>query len=137
VQDTVDDFLGVKLSRNRNDYTIEITQPHLINSILVDLKLDEKSITRQLPALIDTILNQDLHGLPHSEPWHYCSVIGKLNYLEKSNRPDIAYAVHQCASFSKRPTEAQIKAVKLIGRYLQGTRTKGLQCTPKNESMLC
>jgi hypothetical protein len=29
--------------------------------------------------------------------FHYRSVIGKLNYLEKSICPDIVYAIHQCA----------------------------------------
>ena len=28
--------------------------------------------------------------------FHYQSITGKLNFLEKSTRPDISYAVHQC-----------------------------------------
>jgi Reverse transcriptase (RNA-dependent DNA polymerase) len=39
VKDTVDDFLGVKISRNLADNMVTLTQPQLISSILNDLKL--------------------------------------------------------------------------------------------------
>jgi hypothetical protein len=61
-------------------------------------------------------------------------VIGELNYLEKASRPDIAYAVHQCARFSESPKEDHTQAVKLIGRYLLGTRNKGLEYNPSDKS---
>lgn len=62
--------------------------------------------------------------------FHYRGVIGKLNFLEKSTRPDLAYAVHQCARFSESPRESHAKAVKVIGRYLVGTRNLGLVLAP-------
>jgi hypothetical protein len=74
---------------------------------------------------------------PHDESFHYRSVIGKLNYLEKSSRPDIAYAVHQCARFASDPKLQHTKAVKLIGRYLKSKKTMGLKCIPKFESINC
>jgi hypothetical protein len=42
----------------------------------------------------------DTNGAPFTYQWHYRSVIGKLNFLEKSTRPDISYAVHQLARYS-------------------------------------
>jgi len=39
----------------------------------------------------------DLLGKPFKGDFDYRSVVGKLNYLEEGSRPDIAYAVHQCA----------------------------------------
>ena len=44
--------------------------------------------------------------------FNYCSVIGKLNFLEKSTRPDIAYTVHRCACFSDAPKQSHVDAVK-------------------------
>ena len=70
-----------------------------------------------------------------SEELDYRSVIGKLNFLEKSTRPDIAYAVHQCARFCSNPTELHAEAVKQIARYLIGTRDKGLVLKPKEQSI--
>ena len=62
--------------------------------------------------------------------FHYRSVIGKLNFLEKSTRPDIAYAVHQCAHFMEKPKASHGYAVKHISCYLLGTRDKGMIFDP-------
>lgn len=62
-------------------------------------------------------------------------MIGKLNYLAKSTRPDIEYAVHQCARFTSDPKEGHTKAVKLIGQYLLGTKDNGMICKPDGQSM--
>ena len=56
------------------------------------------------------ILGRDLGEPPHDETtFQYRSVIGKLNYLEKSTRPDIVYAVHQCTRFSSNPRGAAMR----------------------------
>ena len=67
----------------------------------------------------------------------YRSVIGKLNFLEKSTRGDISYPVHQCARFASDPRESHAEAVKRIGRYLMGTKDKGVILDPKVNSFEC
>jgi hypothetical protein len=52
--------------------------------------------------------------------------VGKLNFLEKSTRPEIAYAVHQCAQFSSNPKQLHANAIKYLCRYLMATKGKGL-----------
>jgi hypothetical protein len=52
--------------------------------------------------------------------------VGKLNFLEKSTRPEIACAVHQCARFSSNPKQWHANAVKCLCRYLMATKDKGL-----------
>jgi Reverse transcriptase (RNA-dependent DNA polymerase)/GAG-pre-integrase domain len=136
-QPTVDDFLGVHISRDDKAGTISLTQPHRIKSILDDLGLKSNSTSRSTPALSSRILHKYESSPPHNEDWHYRSVIGKLNYLEKSSRPDLAYAVHQCARFLENPKIEHTKAVKMIGRYLLGTSDKGIICTPTNASFDC
>jgi hypothetical protein len=54
-----------------------------------------------------------------------------------STRPDIAYAVHQCARFSEDPKEEHSKAVKRIGRYLAGTKNEGLLWKPNDSGLEC
>ena len=58
------------------------------------------------------------------------SIVGMLLYLAGSTRPDIAYAVHQCARFSHLPKASHEIGVKHIVRYLKGTRDKGLIIKP-------
>ncbi len=136
-ENEVSDFLGVKVTRNEKEGTFSLTQPHLIRSIAKDLGLQENSNTRSLPALSSKILFRHPDSEDHNETWNYRAVIGKLNFLEKSSRPDIAYAVHQCARFSQNPKVEHSKAVKLIGRYLMDTLEKGIICTPNEQSLEC
>jgi hypothetical protein len=110
----------------REDDTIEMTQPTLIQSILNDLGLKEDSNTTKLPAPSNRILRAHHESSSHAETWHYRSLIGKLNFLAQSTRPDISYAVHQCARFTASPKREHRKAVKNIGRYLAGTKNLGI-----------
>jgi hypothetical protein len=52
--------------------------------------------------------------------------VGKLNFLEKSTRPVIAYAVHQCARFSSNPKQSHANAIKYLCCCLMAKKDKGL-----------
>ena len=65
--------------------------------------------------------------------FHYHSVIGKLNFLEKSTWLDIPVSVHQCACFYESPKKSHAEAVKHIGRYLLSSRDKGLIIHPNKQ----
>jgi hypothetical protein len=86
--------------------------------------------TKDKAAPSSTILHRNLDGDPFVEEWDYWSVIGKLNFLEKSTRPAIAYAVHQCARFASNPKQSHANAVKYLCRYLFATKDKGLILCP-------
>jgi hypothetical protein len=45
--------------------------------------------------------------------------------------------VHQCARFSSNPRYEHGKAIKQIGRYLLGTKDKGIECVPTTEGIAC
>jgi hypothetical protein len=107
----IDDYLGVNVSRPSED-TIELRQPHLIQQILDEVGMLPQSKTKDKAAPSSTILCQDLDGAPFREKWDYRRIIGKLNFLEKSTRPEIAYAVHQCVRFANNPRESHANAVK-------------------------
>ena len=87
----------------KEDSTFLLIQPHLINSVLSDLGLTNKSKSADTPAPNTVLLHKHAGAEPHAEPWDYRSVIGKLIFLEKSTRPELAFAVHQCARFSVNP----------------------------------
>jgi hypothetical protein len=109
----------------------------LIDAILKDMHFQPNTKSASTPALSSRILQPDLNGQPINQPWEYRSIIGKLNFLEKSTRPDIAYAVHQCARFTASPKESHAKAVKRIARYLLGTCNLGLTYCPSQHSIHC
>jgi hypothetical protein len=132
----ITDYLGVTVSQEA-DGTIKLSQPHLIQQIIDDIGFNERTTTKATPAQSTTRLHRDLHGEERREDWHYRSIIGKLNFLEKSTRPDIAYAVHQCARFCNDPKFSHENAVKRIVKYLIGTKNDGIYIRPNGHSFDC
>ncbi|KAI2512304.1 hypothetical protein MHU86_2180 [Fragilaria crotonensis] len=63
------------------------------------------------------------------------SIIGKLNYLEKATRSDIAYAVHQCARFVSDPKKEHGDAVRWLGRYCWEPETKAIMQPMTNKDL--
>ena len=122
----LEDFLGVNIEQTAPD-TYHLSQPHLIEQILKDLRLRGDDVAvKGTPACASKMLGSHPESKPFDGHFNYRSVIGKLNYLEKSTRPDLGYSVHQCARFSANPKTEHGNAVKHIGRYLRGTRDKGI-----------
>jgi hypothetical protein len=115
----------------------KLSQPHLVQQIIDDIGFNDQTIAKPTPAASTVKLSRDLHGESMQEDWHYQSNIGKLNFLEKSTRLDIAYAVHQCAQFSNNPKVSHVSAVKQIVKYLVGTRDKGIYLRPDNHLFEC
>ena len=130
-QGDVGDFLGIQVQK-QNDGSILLSQPQLIDSILKDLHLQSSSNSKKTPSVTTSQLHKDTDGPEMTPEFHYRSVIGNLNFLEKSTRPDISVSVHQCARFSENPRKSHAEAVKRIGRYLLHTRDKGLIIRPND-----
>ena len=135
----VQQFLGMIFSK-KNDHEFHITQTHLIDQIVKDTGLAGTQFKcPQSPSPSTVILqrNQNEKSFDNKR-FHYRSVIGKLNYLEKSSRPDIAYAAHQCSRFSQDPKESHAQAVIHLVKYLYGTREKGIIMKPQqNKELVC
>ena len=140
---TIQDFLGIRLEYNidplnSDNKRINMTQTGLINNILKDIGfLDKHGSTpgeKKVPA--KGPLCSDPEGAPFDAKWNYHSMISKLNFLAQNTRPDIAFAVHQCARFSAAPKKCHQEAVKHLCRYLYGTRDKGMILTPNKDHQI-
>ena len=127
VESDVAGFLGVHIER-KADGTIELIQTGLIDRIIRAMGLEDANIKRT-PAVIGA-LPKDADGAACNETFNYASVVGMLMYLTGHSRPDIGFAVHQCARYTHHPKRSHEEALKHIGRYLLGTRTRGLIIKP-------
>jgi len=137
VEGDLKDFLGVNIERKDGGFLM--TQPQLIAQILEALRLKQKdqplskesaSNSKTTPMLSSKILLKETDSPDFDNQFHYRSVIGKIAYLEKGTRPELAYACHQCSRYSSAPKKAHGEALKRIGRYLLGTADKGMFIKP-------
>lgn len=128
------DYLGIHVDY-LEDGRIKLSQPHLINQIIKQVGLDGSRKTKRTPAA-NHILHRSENEEIFDDRFHYRSVVGKLNFLEKCTRPDISYATHQCARFSVDPRRSHGDAVEYLCKYLIGTKDKGLILDPDTNQSL-
>jgi glucose/arabinose dehydrogenase len=126
-------FLDIQI--NRTEGSIELSQPGLIDKVIRYTGMQDCNTGENTPASV-TPFRTDSGG----EPWvnanenrEYAAALGMLMYLVKHTRPDIAFAVNQCARFSFGPKLTHAKAIKRIVRYLQATRTRDMVFSPTGE----
>ena len=81
-QGDIGDFLGIQIQK-LSDGTIRLTQPQLIDSIIKDLHLQSGSNCKKTPAVPTNLLHKDAESEEMTPEFHYRSVIGKMNFLEK------------------------------------------------------
>ena len=94
--------------------------------------------TMDVPCAAPKLIGPNPDGEPFMEDWDYRSILSKLDFLGKSSRGEIAYAVHQCTHFASNPKASHGKAIKYIGRCLLKTHNKGILLQPnKQESFEC
>jgi hypothetical protein len=74
-------------------------QPAFIDRIISQCNLKDQRM-HDTPA--DEILHRNEDGQERKTEFHYRSIIGQLNYLAATARPEITFAV-QCARFRENP----------------------------------
>src|SRR3984957_5515539 len=118
-------YLGMKVDRNRELRTIQLTQTAAIDRIL-----DEAKLTDCSPCQTPMEHGFQLEGA--TEPSQivnqkaYAHLNGRLLHLTINTRPDIAFAVSRLAQYTIKPNSQCWAALKRLIRYLKGTRTKSI-----------
>jgi Reverse transcriptase (RNA-dependent DNA polymerase) len=130
VEGEVAGFLGVHITRDTSNNSIYLTQPGLINRIINAVGVQHLPIKHTLASPHPLV--KDNNGLPINGTYNYSSVVGMLQYLQNHNRPNITYAVSQCARFVHSPWWSQENAIIRICQYLRGTSDKGMIFRPSD-----
>jgi hypothetical protein len=94
----IDDYLGIHFSHQDNR-ELHMSQTGLIDAVTESAHIP-KGRLKNTPTPAKEILHAATDGLARKESWNYPSVIGQLKYLAHNSRPDISFAVRQCARFS-------------------------------------
>ena len=123
----VGDFLGIRIEK-RAHRSFTLSQTGLISKVLKASGMEDSN-SAPTPAA-PTPLCIDKYGDAFEESWEYPVIVGMLMFLATNSRPDIAYAVNQCARFTHCPRASHATAVKRILRYLNGTKDKGMIIEP-------
>ena len=119
-------LLGIKVTQNREEHTISLSQLAYINTILMHFLLtDAKPVnTPMIPGA--TYSKKNCPCSPQEAACMskvpYCEAIGSLMYASIATWPDITFAVLILSQFLENPGEAHWAATKQVFRYLSGTQ---------------
>ena len=104
-------YIRVEFTRNANGI-LEMKKEFLIKIIIEMLDLpDMNSVMIQN---IKPSIFADNEIPIRKQKWNHRSLIGMLNYLDKTSRPDLEFALHQEACFSINPIFIHEQAVRRI-----------------------
>ena len=125
---TIDKYLGIDIKRKKDEF--HLSQPALSERVINSIPGIDKANPKYTPAIAKELLHKDSNGQARKGNWNYRSLIGMLNFLANSTRPDIQFGVHQCARFCTDPKLSHESAVKHLAKYIKTTKDKGLILRP-------
>ena len=129
-KENIEDHLGVNVE-DQDKGKIKLPQLQIIDRIINDVQIPNKTTPQQTPALSTKILNYDADSPTFNEGFNHQSVVGKLNFLEKSTRPNISYTMHQCTHFSQDTWASHMDTRIHLVKYLKAIRAQITTLDPK------
>ena len=133
-------FLGIEVIQDLATSTISIRQSKFAKDILEKFGMDNSKPvkTPQEPGLKLT-KSMCEGGCKHENTMAnvpYRNAVGCLMYLMVGTRPDLAAAVGVLSQFAADPCPTHWQALKRVFRYVQGTRTHGIEFQATSDDKL-
>ncbi|KAI0995345.1 hypothetical protein K3495_g12837 [Podosphaera aphanis] len=116
----IDTIIGWRISRDRSNRTLEISQAHYLADKIKSFGLeDAKPYNSPIDRYVGVMPARE--GETSADESAYPSATGSLGYAADGIRPDIYFATSHLASFNSFPTDRYWNSVCRIFRYVKGT----------------
>jgi hypothetical protein len=113
-------IVGIEIALG--DHSVMISQCYYLESILQKEGMDRANpVGMPLEHNAKFELNPDGNIGNHSNS--YARLMGKLQFIANTTRPDIAYAVSKLSSYTANPSMQHVTMLKRVLQYLSGTRS--------------
>jgi hypothetical protein len=121
-------FLGIRMHRDREKRVIHLSQPMIIQEALADINMTYcnpvRAPTDPNLKLQKATVNSRLLSQNDSQLYH--TIVGKLLYVACHTRLDLSYITSQLGSYVASPTQDHLEALKKVIRYCKGTVNHGI-----------
>jgi len=138
-------FLGTEftwVTHPDGHLTVTLTQQSFTETLLDSLAIDRGKLSTYLTpyrshCCIDSIPYETMSPTERNDLrlW-YQSLVGSLNWLAHTTRPDILTVVSLLAQHQSEPSSGHYEAAKYVAEYLASTRTLGIYFTSRRQSTL-
>lgn len=113
-------LLGIELDRDRIAGTRRISQKHYAEEILKIFNYSNCTPKKHPLGRTYPAFSEENKPSP-DQRFPYLQFIGKLNYLARSTRPDLAFAASHLATFCSTYQQEHWEACQDVVRYIKGT----------------
>jgi hypothetical protein len=131
IQEDLKDYLSCQILFSNNATQAWVCQPHLVSTIKSEFGEEVESVRNCLtpgtPGKMLTKEKDDTLILSPEKHSRYRTGVGKLLYLVKYSRPDIANCVRELSKCLDGPTETSYKELLRAIKYVLNTNDKGLK----------
>ncbi|KAL9811853.1 putative RNA-directed DNA polymerase [Arabidopsis thaliana] len=115
-------ILGIDISRNRSEGTLELSQSGYLNRVLDRFHMSEaKGVSTPMGAHFKLASVTSEEECVDTEKVPYASAIGSIMYAMVGTRPDVAQAIGVLSRFMGNPGKVHWTAVKWLLRYLKNS----------------
>ena len=138
-------FLGIKFTPKRHDkhVTIKLSQEAFIDTLAALAKLDGDGVNEPKSPYRNGLPIDKIPASTTTDPElqrkHNAllqTLVGSLNWLSISTRPDIQPVTNMLAQYTTKASTGHIHAAKWIIKYLKGSKTEGIVFSSTDRSDL-
>ncbi|KAJ2930109.1 hypothetical protein H1R20_g6974, partial [Candolleomyces eurysporus] len=130
-------YLGARIHRDRKNRRLWISQSPFITTLLEDwkmypcnaVKVPLETMPSDMPESKPGILTEHMPFQDFKKA--YQSIVGSIQYLASSYRPELSMAAMVLGHHNANPEPKHMSAAKHVLRYLYGTRNYVLMFDPK------
>jgi deoxyuridine 5'-triphosphate nucleotidohydrolase len=141
----IDYFLGIKFTHTKHkdgNISIKLSQEAYIDSILEQTKLNSDAINTPITPYRNGYPIDSIPDITYDEitqkrlTLQMQTIVGSLNWLSISTRPDIATVTSILAKYCRNPSQGHIDSALRVIKYLKGTKTMKLCFSSKQNNTL-
>ena len=114
-------FIGLEIQQTEEE--IILSQNNYVKTLLKDFEMNE---AKEFKTPIEPMSVPNNEGVKLANPKLFQAMLGSVNYLCNSTRPDLCFAANQMSRFNQSPTYTNLKQLKRILRFLKHAPEKSL-----------
>jgi len=141
----VSHFLGIEFAWTHHSdghITVNLTQQSFLETLIESLGFSSLSLSTYTSPYrsglpIDSIPHEDMSATQRDVlRLQYQSLVGSINWLAHTTRPDLSTVVSLLAQHQSNPSSGHLDAAKYVVKYLANTKTLGIYFTSRKRSVL-
>jgi hypothetical protein len=128
------EYIGCKIDYDKEEGSMKITQPVMIQSFEDEFKLPEGKASNT-PAIPGSVMTEgeEKDQVGTDEQSTYRSGLGKLLYMMRWSRPEIQNAVRELSRHAGKALRSHLMAMFRVMKYCGSTPDRGLYLKPSKE----